>query len=112
MINKCIVFGALLDIRRRECAATLFVTHDILSRYHARHFITHHMDEAMFLSDRIFVMTARPRCLKLDAEKLRFLLPSARSVMRLFEHSPEFYRLHAEIYTLLTAERQASLGTP
>lgn len=80
----------LLDIRRRERTTTLFITHDI--------------DEAVFLSDRIFVMTARPGRLK--AEIIVPFGPERDAALRT---SPEFYRLHAEVYTLLTAERQASL---
>ena len=80
----------LLDIRRREQTTTLFITHDI--------------DEAVFLSDRIFVMTARPGRLK--AEIAVPFGPERDTALRT---SPEFYRLHAEVYTLLTAERQASL---
>jgi ABC-type nitrate/sulfonate/bicarbonate transport system ATPase subunit len=80
----------LLDIRRRERTTTLFITHDI--------------DEAVFLSDRIFVMTARPGRLK--AEIAVPFGPERDAALRT---SPEFYRLHAEVYTLLTAERQASL---
>jgi len=80
----------LLDIRRRERTTTLFITHDI--------------DEAVFLSDRIFVMTARPGRLK--AEIVVPFGPERDAALRT---SPEFYRLHAEVYTLLTAERQASL---
>ena len=81
----------LLDIRRRERTTTIFITHDI--------------DEAIFLSDRIFVMSARPG--RLRAEIAVPFGPERDTALRT---SPEFYRLHAEVYTLLTAERQASLG--
>jgi len=80
----------LLDIRRRERTTTLFITHDI--------------DEAVFLSDRIFVMTARPGRLKAE-----IAVPFGPDRDPSLRTSPEFYRLHAEVYTLLTAERQASL---
>ncbi len=80
----------LLEIRRRERTTTLFITHDI--------------DEAVFLSDRIFVMTARPG--RLRAEIIVPFGPERDAALRT---SPEFYALHAEVYTLLTAERQASL---
>ena len=80
----------LLDIRHRERTTTLFITHDI--------------DEAVFLSDRIFVMTARPGRLKAE-----IAVPFGPDRDASLRTSPEFYRLHAEVYTLLTAERQASL---
>ena len=80
----------LLDIRRRERTTTLFITHDI--------------DEAVFLSDRIFVMTARPGRLKAE-----IAVPFGPDRDVSLRTSPEFYRLHAEVHALLTAERQASL---
>jgi len=80
----------LLDIRRRERTTTLFITHDI--------------DEAVFLSDRIFVMTARPGRLKAE-----IAVPFGLERDASLRTSPEFHRLHAEVYTLLTAERLASL---
>lgn len=83
----------LLDIRRRERTTTLFITHDI--------------DEAVFLSDRIFVMTARPGRLKAE-----IAVPFGPERDASLRTSPEFHRLHAEVYTLLTAERQASLEHP
>ncbi len=80
----------LLGIRQRERTTTLFITHDI--------------DEAVFLSDRVFVMTARPGRLK--AEIAVPFGPERRPSLRT---TPEFYALHAQIYALLTAERQAAL---
>ncbi len=80
----------LLGIRRRERTTTLFITHDI--------------DEAVFLSDRIFVMTARPGRLKAE-----IAVPFGPDRDPSLRTSPEFYALHAEVYALLTAERQASL---
>lgn len=79
----------LLDIRRRERTTTLFITHDI--------------DEAIFLSDRIFVMSARPG--RLRAEIAVPFGPVREASLRT---APEFYRLHAQVYDLLTAERRAS----
>ena len=80
----------LLSIRRRERTTTLFITHDI--------------DEAVFLSDRIFVMTARPGRLKAE-----IAVPFGPDRDGSLRTSLEFHRLHAEVYALLTAERQASL---
>ena len=79
----------LLDIRRRERTTTLFITHDI--------------DEAVFLSDRIFVMSARPG--RLQAEISVPFGPARDFSLRT---SPEFYRIHAQVYELLTAERRKS----
>ncbi len=80
----------LLGIRRRERTTTLFITHDI--------------DEAVFLSDRIFVMTARPGRLKAE-----IAVPFGPDRDPSLRTSPEFYALHAEVYALLTAERLAGL---
>ena len=80
----------LLGIRRRERTTTLFITHDI--------------DEAVFLSDRIFVMTARPGRLKAE-----IAIPFGPDRDPSLRTSPEFYALHAEVYALLTEERLASL---
>ena len=81
----------LLEIRRRERTTTLFITHDI--------------DEAVFLSDRIFVMSARPG--RIIAE-IAVPLGSERTPEQ--RMSPEFHALHAEVYALLTAERLAGLA--
>ena len=78
----------LLDIRRQERTTTLFITHDI--------------DEAVFLSDRIFVMTARPGRLKAE-----IAVPFGPDRPLSLRTSPEFYQIRAEVYELLMAERQA-----
>jgi NitT/TauT family transport system ATP-binding protein len=58
--TRAIMQDLVLDIRKREHTTTLFITHDI--------------DEAVYLSDRIFVMTARPGKFKAEIN-----VPSAKS---------------------------------
>ncbi len=86
--TRSVMQELLLDIRRTERTTTLFITHDI--------------DEAVFLSDRIFVMTARPGRLKAE-----IVLPFGPDRDPSLRTSPEFYQRHAEVYELLTAERHA-----
>ena len=64
--------------------------------------VTHDVDEAIFLSDRVYVMTARPGTMKLD---LPVNLPRPRGVDALA--SAEFMRLKA---TLLTSIREEADG--
>ena len=56
--TRVIMQELLLDIRQKEQMTTLFITHDI--------------DEAVFLSDRIFVMTARPGKIQGRVESVLF----------------------------------------
>lgn len=68
-------------------------------------FVTHDIDEAIFLSDRIYVMTARPGSLK---AVLPVRLPRPRS----FECtvSPEFVALRNELLALLREESVKAMG--
>ena len=86
--TRTVMQELLLDIRRQERTTTLFITHDI--------------DEAVFLSDRIFVMTARPGRLK--AEIAVPFGPDREASLRT---SPEFFQIRAQVYDLLHAEGQA-----
>lgn len=74
-------------------------------------FITHSIDEAVVLGDRVIVMTARPGRIKAD---LAVDLPRPRSVYEL-KASPEFGRTVYEIWSLLRDEvlraRQEEIGT-
>jgi len=86
--TRTVMQELLLDIRRAERTTTLFITHDI--------------DEAVFLSDRIFVMTARPG--RLMAEIAVPFGPDRGAALRT---TPEFFQLRAQVYDLLHSEGQA-----
>ncbi len=75
----------LLDIWQRSRRTVLFVTHDI--------------DEAIYLSDRVVVFTARPGRIKAD---LRLDLPRPRGAE--VRKSPEFTRYRNEVWDLLREE--------
>jgi NitT/TauT family transport system ATP-binding protein len=62
-------------------------------------FITHSIDEALILADRIVVMSARPGRVKAI---LRNSLPRPRHVS--IQLSPDFATLKAEIWTLVESE--------
>ena len=71
-------------------------------------FITHDVDEAIFLADRVYVMTARPGRIKLER---RVDLPRPRSFEMLT--SPEFMSLKREILESIRTEAYAAgMGTP
>ena len=89
--TRTVMQELLLDIRRQERTTTLFITHDI--------------DEAVFLSDRILVMTARPGRLKAE-----IAVPFGPDRPLSLRTSPEFYQIRAEVYELLMAERQAVIA--
>ena len=63
-------------------------------------FITHSIDEALVLGDRVLVMSGRPGRLKAD---LRITFPRPRAVYDL-KGDPEFGRLGREIWHLLREE--------
>jgi NitT/TauT family transport system ATP-binding protein len=65
-------------------------------------FVTHSIEEAAYLSDRVIIMTARPGRTK---EIIRIHLPRPRDYeMRL---SPEFNEIKAEIWSALKEELMA-----
>jgi len=63
-------------------------------------FITHSIDEALVLSDRVFVMSQRPGRITAD---IRVTFPRPRGVLAL-KGTAEFGRLNREIWTLLKNE--------
>src|SRR5205085_12157952 len=65
-------------------------------------FITHSVDEAVFLGDRIMVMTAQPGQVKM---LVPVPLPRPRNMMEL-QKSPEYGALIAHIWSSLRAEVQ------
>jgi NitT/TauT family transport system ATP-binding protein len=81
----------------------------LLALWHELHmtvvFITHDVDEALFLSDRVIVLTPRPARVKRD---LIVNLPRPRTPEVLT--SPEFMHLKRETLGLLLAEQRAALA--
>ena len=86
--TRSVMQELLMDIRRRERTTTLFITHDI--------------DEAVFLSDRIFVMTARPGRFKAE-----IAVPFGHDRTGDITRSPEFFEIRNQVYDLLHAEGRA-----
>ena len=62
-------------------------------------FITHQIDEAVFLADRVVVMGTRPGRLKGE-----FAIPFARPRALSIKRDPEFLRLSDEIWSLIEEE--------
>jgi len=94
-------FGAL-DAQTREEMQELL----LLVRLHWRKtvlFVTHDVDEAIFLSDRIIVMSPRPGRVR---AQIRVELPQPRMVEQKLD--PEFMRLKREIVALLHESRSES----
>ncbi|MDA8235100.1 MAG: ABC transporter ATP-binding protein [Clostridia bacterium] len=100
-------FGAL-DAQTREVLQI-----ELLRIWEETHktivFVTHSIDEAIFLADRVVIMTARPGKIKSD---IRIDLPRPRLEGDL-KSSPEFARYRHELWELLRdevdkAEEQAS----
>ncbi|HEX6025230.1 MAG TPA: ABC transporter ATP-binding protein [Solirubrobacter sp.] len=70
-------------------------------------FITHDIEEALFLSDRVLVMSARPGKIIAD-----IVVDAARPRGTAFRASPEFAALKGRIWELLRTGQQASLLEP
>ena len=68
-------------------------------------FITHDIEEAVFLSDRIYVMTARPGRIKAE---IRVPLPRPRTPA-MFD-APEFVELAHRLKSLIREESLAAMG--
>jgi NitT/TauT family transport system ATP-binding protein len=69
-------------------------------------FITHQISEAIYLSDRVIVMSARPgRCLA----DLAIELPRPRSLE--IKHSPEFVAYEQQVWKLLEGEVRREMAT-
>ena len=65
-------------------------------------FVTHSVDEAVFLADRIFVMTARPGKIK-EIVKVPFKRERNRT-------SPEFSAIKSEILAMLEVKVKKTMG--
>ena len=70
-------------------------------------FITHDVDEAIFLGDRVYVMTSRPGSIKLERT---VNLPRPRTLDMLT--SPHFMELKREILGSIRVEAHAAAGLP
>ncbi len=66
--------------------------------------ITHQIDEAVFLSDRVIVFSARPGSVR---EELTIELPRPRTLV--LKRTPQFIRFVDRIWQLIEAEVRASL---
>jgi NitT/TauT family transport system ATP-binding protein len=86
--TRAVMQDLVLDIRRKEHMTTLFITHDI--------------DEAVYLADRIFVMTARPGRFKAE-----IAVPFGEDRDDALRNAPEFFELRKEVHNLLHAEGRA-----
>jgi NitT/TauT family transport system ATP-binding protein len=69
-------------------------------------FVTHSVDEAIFLSDRIYVFSQRPAIVK---AMLEVKLPRPRSADDI-RTSAEYAELHRELWSLLRHEQPEELG--
>ncbi len=69
-------------------------------------FVTHDIDESIFLSDKIYVMTARPGRIKAEIE-----VPLPRPRTPAMTYTPEFIELVQRIKGLIREESLAAMGT-
>ncbi len=68
-------------------------------------FITHDIDESIFLSDKVYVMTARPGCIKAEIE-----VPLPRPRVAEMMTSPEFLLLKKQLHELIREESYKAMG--
>jgi NitT/TauT family transport system ATP-binding protein len=98
-------FGALDAMTRQVLQEELLRIHE-----HSRKttlFITHNIDEALILADRIIVMSARPGRVKAE---LRNTLPRPRHVD--IQLSPDYARLKSVVWTEVEQELLRQMATP
>lgn len=86
--TRAVTQDLVLDIRRKEHTTTLFITHDI--------------DESVYLSDRIFVMTARPGHMKAEIP-----VPFGEDRDDPLRNAPEFIAIRKQVHELLHEEGKA-----
>jgi NitT/TauT family transport system ATP-binding protein len=92
-------FGSL-DAQTRSLMQELLL--EVWERHHQTVlFITHDIEEALLLADRVCVMTARPGRIK---KTIQVGIPRPRSIE--VTTSPEFNRLRAEVFALIREESQ------
>jgi ABC-type nitrate/sulfonate/bicarbonate transport system ATPase subunit len=90
-------FGAL-DAQTRSLMQELLLA--VWERHHQTVlFVTHDIEEALLLADRVCVMTARPGCIKKSIE-VRLARPRALEITA----SPEFNALRLEVLALIREE--------
>lgn len=82
-LTKIQLAEVLLELWQKESRTVMFVTHDL--------------NEAVAVSDRVIVMSARPGRIVAD---VRIDLPRPRSVKSL-QKDPAFHRLHAQVWEKL-----------
>ena len=70
-------------------------------------FVTHSIDEAMILADRILVLSARPGTIKADIQ-VPFARPRSVETVR---SDPEFNQLFLHIWSLLRDDAASAVGT-
>lgn len=68
-------------------------------------FVTHDIDEAIFLSDRVYVMTARPGCIKAEVA-----VPLVRPRLPAMTLSSEFLGLRRGLMSLIREESIRAMG--
>jgi NitT/TauT family transport system ATP-binding protein len=91
-------------------AQTRVVMQEILTNMWQRQrisvlFITHDIDEAIFLSDRVYVMTARPGRIKAE-----LVIPLARPRTPAMTATPAFQDIRQELQRLIREESLKSMG--
>jgi NitT/TauT family transport system ATP-binding protein len=93
--TRLIMSELLLDLWQQDRKAVMFVTHDL--------------DEAIALSDRVMVMSAGPQSRFIGEFPID--LPRPRDIAEV-RSEPAFHKLHAEIWACLRDEVRKTYGLP
>jgi NitT/TauT family transport system ATP-binding protein len=93
--TRLIMSELLLDLWQADRKAVMFVTHDL--------------DEAIALSDRVLVMSAGPHSKIIGDFPIALARPRDIAEVR---SEPEFHRLHAAIWSCLRDEVRKTYGLP